>query len=78
MALTEQDTQLIEARAELMAERVVEKVTTRLLANHIASCPHGISMRIKKGTLIGLVLGAVAVGSGSGELVKAVVSLIIK
>jgi len=65
MALGQQDIELIEARAELIAERVVEKVTEKLLQNHIDTCPHGRMIMKSKFLAIGSVLGA-GIGGGIG------------
>jgi len=68
MALSQQDMDLIQARAELIAEQVVERVVTRVLAAHIKSCPYGRTLYGGRWMLIGLAVGLAVVSVGSGAV----------
>jgi len=65
MALEPQDIALLEARAELITERVVSKVTKELLIQHIDSCPHGKTLLKSKFLIVGSIIGA-GIGGGIG------------
>lgn len=72
--LTQPDIENIEARAELIAERVSERVILRVLAAHVASCPHGRLLETWKQRLVGACIVVVLVATGS----SAGTALIIK
>lgn len=68
MALNEGDKAII---AEI-AGAIIEKV----LKTHVDTCPHGITMRIKKAQLIAFVTGVVIVsGASSGGIVIAIIKI---
>jgi len=74
MALSQQDIDLIEARSELIAERVVTRVVAEVLRTHIQLCPHGRSLGNSKRLLIGIGIGIGLISSGS----SAATALLIK
>lgn len=74
MALSKLDMDLIEARSELIAERVVTKVVSDVLKTHIAICPHGRWLASSKRLLVGIAIGIVLVSAGS----SAATAMIIK
>jgi len=76
MPLNEQDIALIEAKTELMAERVIEKVTIKLLLQHIESCPHGKALLKSKYLVVGSIIGAgIGGGLGGGGIVAVLIKV---
>jgi len=74
MALSAQDIQLIESRAELISERVSEKVISKVLAAHITSCAHGRFLFAGRRLVVGIMIGIALVSAGS----SAATALLIK
>jgi hypothetical protein len=68
MALSQEDKELIEARAELIAQEVCERVMVKVLASHIGTCPHGQMIFASRKLLIGIGLGAGLIGGVSGSV----------
>ena len=75
MSLTQQDMELIEARAELIAERVVTKVVSQVLATHVQTCPHGRWLAGSKRVLVGMGLGITLVSAGSSATTALILRL---
>jgi hypothetical protein len=67
MALTKYDIDTLDSHAELIAERVIQKVMDRMMQAHIDSCPHGRRL---------LILQSVALGAGvfGGSLLGQLIS----
>lgn len=68
MALDEGDKAII---AEI-AGAIIEKV----LKTHVDTCPHGITLRIKKAQLVAFIMGVIVVsGASSGGIIIAVIKI---
>lgn len=65
MALSQVDIDLIDSHAELIAERVTEKVIAEVLKAHINACPHGRFLYGSRRLLIGIGIGIILVSVGS-------------
>ena len=64
MALSQHD----EDWVKLISEKIVYRVTKEVIANHIASCPHGKSMLASKWLVIGVCIGSGLAGGGAGAV----------
>lgn len=60
MPLTEGD----KAQCREMAGIVADEIITRVIKAHIESCPHGKSILLSKGFVIGIFIGSGAIGGG--------------
>lgn len=60
MALTEGD----KAMCRELAAAVADNIITRVLTAHIESCPHGKSILLSKGLVIGIFVGSGVAGGG--------------